>query len=539
MRETTGHQPAVPTPRAPGDPTAPQLARTARAACASAALGVTLLVAAGSGTSAATPPLGARSALPPWDLGPRLSSVAVTVGLVAAYLLGCAAVLLGLRAVAAGWRPRPRTVAIAATAAVAALVLVAPFGSADHLSYAAYGRIAAQGGDPYVVSPGQWHGGLDPVAGAARAPWRDTTSVYGPVATVLQAATSLAGGTSVRRTVWAWQLLVGACFLLTGWLLDRLARRDSQRRSRAAVLWSANPLLLGAVVGGAHLDGVCAAAATACLVVGVRARNRGRLAEASLDVLTGAAWGVAAGTKLPYAAVGAALVWALRRNRPRELAGALLAGTIGAALVLVPAHLWAGPHVYDQAGAASRFVSLATVWRGGVNAVELVTGSGVRAAIPLVFAVVACVVLVAVWALLTASRRSGHDGVGLGSGSETDVDAVPDDAVLALLALTAAYLLAAPYVLPWYDALVWAPLAVAGSTALDRPLLLRLTALAIAYVPGRVEGVAPDVSTVMLGVREFAAPVVTGGVLTWVLVHGARARRAGRRDSPAVPPRAR
>ena len=65
-------------------------------------------------------------------------------------------------------------------------LLTGPFGSADHTNYAAYGRIAAQGGDPYLVPPEAWAGGLDPVTSAVEPPWTETVSVYGPFATLLQ-----------------------------------------------------------------------------------------------------------------------------------------------------------------------------------------------------------------------------------------------------------------------------------------------------------------------------------------------------------------
>jgi hypothetical protein len=101
------------------------------------------------------------------------------------------------------------------------------------------------------------------------------------------------------------------------------------------------------------------------------------------------------------------------------------------------------------------------------------------------------------------------------------------DAALALLALAVAYVVAAPYVLPWYDALLFAPLALVAGTRLDRPLILRLTVLAIAYVPGRAAGEPSAVSDALLDLRQFAAPVATGAVLVWLLVAGLRALRRG------------
>lgn len=458
-----------------------------------------LLVAVpATGESGATPPVGPRSGRPPWDAGLALPSVAVATALVLAYLLAAAAVWLGLRAVAGGWRPSPRGVALAGVIAVAAIVLVPPFGSADHLNYAAYGRIAAQGGDPYVVPPDRWLGGTDPVVDGVRPPWRDATSVYGPVATALQAAGSLVAGDSLRTTVWAGQLLVGGCFLLTAWLLDRMARGDPARRARVAVIWTLNPLLLGVLVGGAHLDAVSATAAVACLAAGRRGGRVGLL-------FAGLALGVVAGTKVPYAAAGLAVLWAHRRRGPRQVAAAAVTMAATAALVLVPAHLWAGPHVYDQTQRLTRYVSLASPWRATVNAVELVTGPGVRAVIPAAFGLLAGAVVLALAALLR------------GEASDDDSGLV---APRALLVLGAAYLIAQPYSLPWYDALAWAPLALVATPVLEGLLLLRLTVLAIAYVPGRVEAVSPGVAEVMLGFRTFAAPVVIGGVLLWVLWRG-------------------
>ena len=58
------------------------------------------------------------------------------------------------------------------------------------------------------------------------------------------------------------------------------------------------------------------------------------------------------------------------------------------------------------------------------------------------------------------------------------------DGAVALVVLLAAYVLAAPYSLPWYDASAWAPLALVAGGALDAVLLVRLVAYAVAYVPG-------------------------------------------------------
>ena len=68
--------------------------------------------------------------------------------------------------------------------------------------------------------------------------------------------------------------------------------------------------------------------------------------------------------KLPYALAGLAALWGMRPAAGRRARPARRAGTGWAPLlVLVPAHLWAGPHVYGQLPRAGRMVSLATPWR--------------------------------------------------------------------------------------------------------------------------------------------------------------------------------
>ena len=92
---------------------------------------------------------------------------------------------------------------------------------------------------------------------------------------------------------------------------------------------------------------------------------------------------------------------------------------------------------------------------------------------------------------------------------------VTSDAARAAVVLGAAYVLAAPYSLPWYDAIAWAPLALA-TTGLDALLLVRLVVLALAYVPGRVAGMSPQVHDLTLGYRREVAPWLGIGLLLWL-----------------------
>jgi hypothetical protein len=101
--------------------------------------------------------------------------------------------------------------------------------------------------------------------------------------------------------------------------------------------------------------------------------------------------------------------------------------------------------------------------------------------------------------------------------------------VTACLAL--AYSLAAPYSLPWYDLLLWSCLPAVLPGLVDLVALVRLAAMAVAYVPGRVLGMTPAVEDLTLGVRRGVIPWV--GLVLWVVVIAAGVRRgSARRPGP-------
>src|ERR1700732_3575869 len=220
-----------------------------------------------TGPSVMEPALPGRAGPPPWSFGLHLSPY-LAVGLTAAALAaGTLGLVLVLRAVRGGWSVPARAVLVAGLLAAVALPRVPPFGSSDQLSYAAYGRMLVTGHNPYTTTPAQLAALGDPVARAVQ-DWSRSPSVYGPLATAIQALASLAGGTSVRLTVFVLGLANLAAFAGTALLLHRMTRRDPVWQLRAALLWAANPLLLQLLIAGAHMDGqavVFAAAAVAVL----------------------------------------------------------------------------------------------------------------------------------------------------------------------------------------------------------------------------------------------------------------------------------
>jgi hypothetical protein len=456
--------------------------------------GVLLLVGV-AGQSAAKPGLGPRGWAPgalAWSPSPAL----VTALLWGAYVLGAVAVWLRLKGepsvvsgagmlgvVAARARRRLAPGSWPVPLALGGLALLTgPFGSADHTNYAAYGRIAALGGDPYLTPPSAWSP-ADPVVSAVEPPWTGTASVYGPFSTLLQTLTSHLGGANLRETVWCWQVLVVLAWLGVRFLLLRAGATPR----RVDTLWTLNPLVFGIGVLGAHVDLVAAALGLAALVLA--ARN---------PLASGLVAGLAVSCKITYGVVALAVLvgwWVHERAR---FVRRTLSFVVAAVVVVVPLHVWAGPHVFDQLDRARRSISLATPWR---LLFEVLTGPLTSEhARTLVTWLAVVVALLLVWLLARLTR---------GLAPETSTGA----AARWVLVLSAAYSLAAPYSLPWYALLVWAALPLLAASVLDTILVVRLAAMAVAYVPGRVVGMTATVERVSLWVRR--TPVPYAGLLVW------------------------
>lgn len=486
-----------------------------------------LLLVGLSAPNAAQPDLSPRGwgpgALVPLTLGPG----AVTAVLWTAYGLGGLAVFLGLRT-----SPRSLRSWWVPSALAATTLLAAPFGSADHVNYLAYGRILLGGGNPWVRSPVDWAGGLDPVTSRVEAPWTTEPSVYGPFGTLLHGLSSWLGGDSLRQGVWVWQVVVVLAWLSVRWLLRRTL--DPGLHGRVDVLWTLNPLVLGVGVLGAHIDVVAAALAVAAVALA----SRGGWPRA---LAAGALVGLAGSTKFTYAVVagGIVLAWWVVGHRRWQFAA--LVGSLVAASVIVAGglQLWAGPHVYDQLERSSRAVSLATPWRLVLESVGPVIGFGTTRAVISVGAALLAVALAG--SLLLVSRpaslprrdlvvdRSPVRGRDPGSDAGEAGEAVGSVGAVALwvtACLALAYSLAASYSLPWYDLLAWCALPALVPGLVDTVALVRLTALALAYVPGRVLGMTQGVEDLTLGVRREVVPWVV--LVLWVVVLSAGARSVWR-----------
>jgi hypothetical protein len=476
-----------------------------------------LLLVGLAGPSAAKPPLGPRGWAPgdlPWSPAPAF----VTALLWTAYVVGALGVagrlrgehsvvsgasMLGVVATRARRRLVPGGWRVPLGLAVLAL-LTGPFGSADHTNYAAYGRIAALGGDPYLTPPNAWSP-LDPVTSAVEPPWTGTVSVYGPFATLLQSLTSHLAGANVRETVWCWQVLVVLAWLAVRFLLLRAGATPR----RVDTLWTFNPLVFGIGVLGAHVDLVAAALAVAALVLATRR-----------PWAAGAFAGLAVSCKVTYGVVALAVLlgWWVH-DRASFVRRSVQFAVVALALV-VPLHLWAGPHVFDQLDRARRSISLATPWRLLYEVLSGPLTSATARTLVTWLAVIAVLLLVVVLARLTR-----HLAPATSTGA----------AVRWAFVLSTAYTVAAPYSLPWYDLLTWATLPVLAASVLDVVLLVRLVAMAVAYVPGRVVGMTPTVQRVTLWVRRTPVPYAVLLVWAWLTLAATRVSSQSSEPRPPAP----
>jgi hypothetical protein len=198
-----------------------------------------------------------------------------------------------------------------------------------------------------------------------------------------------------------------------------------------------------------------------------------------------------------------ALAWSARRSRR-----AVLELGIGAAVVVGVGYAFAGAGAIRQLNRASRLVSLATPWRPIANITDPVLGHGASRHLIGLLALVVFVVVVVALRRLNPEIRSGSP------------------AALAL-ALSLGYVLAAPYSLPWYDAVPWVLLPLLAASWVDILLLAHTAVLSLAYIPGRAAARLPDgVHDVAFGMRDVVAPALLALLLVALAVASAvHARR--------------
>jgi hypothetical protein len=359
-----------------------------------------------------------------------------------------------------GWKPDPRYLFLGACVIVAIMVNITPVGSSDTTSYAAYGRMSNLGIDPYDNGPYSGLGPASPYLQTVGPTWQGTPSVYGPLATWVQQFAALFGGKdNPAVTVQVLMILNGLVFLGVGYFLMRTADDPV----RATLMWVANPVLIQQLVAGGHLDTYVAAAT----VVGVQiARSR---ASGWRYLWVGIVIGIGCCFKITAGLVGVALAWPLLMRREWWNTARLAVGGLGTVAFFYGFY---GLHAFKQTLSASSLVATPSPWRLFQLLVEWVfglfgaekTGQAVSTGlITLAWPVLMVLLAVAIY------RKFGRDQPA---------------AVTVPFSLGFAWIIVAPWSLPWYTAFAWVVLALVPRNPMTRWLTLVTVYLALMHCSG-------------------------------------------------------
>jgi hypothetical protein len=364
-----------------------------------------------------------------------------------------------------GWRPQPRHLFLVSAVVVAVMVSLTPVGSSDTASYAAYGRITAQGGNPYTTSPYAWlahHPGYYPYYRLIGSVWTKQASVYGPFATAIQRFAASIGGANPATTIWILMILNGAVFLAVGWLL----LKTSDDKVRATLFWTANPVIIQQLVSGGHMDTFVAAAAICAIQV---AR---RVSGIWGDVLIGVLLGLGIGIKATAALVALGLAWPLLRRH--EWLRVTRIAAVSLVVVAVQYSSW-GLAALGPLFRGSQWVILPSPWRfvqmvGQIHALHISSGT-IAIVIGSLWPIE---MLVLAWLIY---QRISSDQ--------------PRE-VVAPFALTFAWILAYPWVFPWYTAIAWVAMTQVPRNRMTRWLTI-VTVLLAMWHSGGGQGVSGPV----------------------------------------------
>jgi len=466
-----------------------------------AATALTLL-AGFLGPSAVTLTLGPRySYLPPWYLPAGVvkpNEWFVSILIWVAIILGAVGLWVGLRAMANGWRPKYKKIFVLGTVLSLLTSLVPPMTSADVLMYAAYGRLQAIGRDPYEITAAEvFRSQFDPVLRWTERPWQDTPSVYGPITSWTQLIANKFGGENMHDIVFWLQVFSVVPFILACAGAVMLAHGDPRRQSRAALLTIANPLLIWAVVAGAHNEPLAVMFAVA-----------GLLFMRKNPFVAGLGIGLAGCAKVSIGLWGLAMLWAYRREPKKALL--LCAGT---AIPMGLAYVFWQPTAFFQALRNGGYVSVGS-WANPIYTFLNLFMTEYHAKV--VLGVISYIGLIVIaWMLSRVVPWTAAPGLA------KDADLKRDPLTIALrtaLVLSVAWLITSMYTLSWYDLLAWIPLAVLAANKLDKIMVIRGAALSLAYVPGRAIDMGPALDFTATRIRDTVSPIIQIGMILAVIL---------------------
>ena len=454
------------------------------------------------GPSAVTLTLGPRhSYLPPWYLPTGIlkpNEWLVSALIWVAILIGAVGLWIALRALEDGWKPKLRRLFGLGTALSLLTITVPPMTSADVLIYAAYGRLQALGRSPYDITIGEViRTQFDPVMRWVEQPWYDTPSVYGPVISWSQLAANKLGGENMHDIVFWLQVFAVVPFIIACAGIVMLAHGDPRRQARATLLTIANPVLIWAVVAGAHNEAVSVMFAVIAMIF--LRKN---------PFVAGLAIGIAGCAKLSIGIWGLAMLWAYRREPKKALL--LCAGTV---IPMALAYVVWQPGAFFQVLRNGGYVSVGS-WANPVFRFLDLFMTGTHAKI--ITGVISYIGLFVIgWILSRIVPWTAAPGLPKGADLRRDPLSV---ALRTSLVLSVAWLITSMYTLSWYDLIAWMPLAVLAASKLDRIMLMRIAPLSIAYVPGRAIDVGRALDLTATRMRDTVSPIIQMGVLLAVVL---------------------
>jgi len=362
-------------------------------------------------------------------------------------ILACLGLAGMLWAHSQGWRPDPRRLLLASAGVVAIVVSLTPVGSSDVASYAAYGRIASLGGNPYTTSPLAWLGPHSAYTQVVGTVWQKQSSVYGPIATLLQWFAAWIGGTNPATTIWILMILNGAVFIGVGYVL----LKTSDDPVRATLFWVANPVIIQQLVGGGQLDTFVAALAICAIQVARRYQNVWG------DVLVGLLIGLAFAVKVNAGLIGVGLAWPLLRRHEWTRAARM---AVVALVTVAIEYSFYGLNALKSTFDGLKWVIMPSPWR-----LFQMLGEALGVSSGTMTTIINCLwpiaMFVVAWIIY---RRISSDQ--------------PRE-VVAPFALTFAWVLVAPWVFAWYTALAWATLALVPRNRMTRWLTIVTVVLAL------------------------------------------------------------
>jgi hypothetical protein len=406
--------------------------------------------------SVATPPVLLPLTSVARDLGaPHLPDLVANGIMYLSVTLSVLGLAMMLWANSRGWNPSPRKVFWTAAGAVAVLVNITPVGSSDIASYAAYGKIAALGHDPYTFTPNDLPGGAhNPYTALVSPQWQKTPSVYGPVATWTHLVAALIGGSKPWATIWVLMIMIGLAFLAAGYVL----LRTTANPVRAALIWVANPLLITELVMGGHLEAVVALAAIVAVVLSRRGTTWWH------DVVVGLVVGIAGAILVCAAFVGLGIAVPLLHDRAwKRLART---GCVAALTTFGLYYFSYGFSALRQVGKSSSMVISPSIWRAVQEIGKLIDPHATPFVNTMIGYAWPPLMLALAWYLY--NRLS------------PDVPTV----VAATCALTFAWVIVAPWSLPWYSSIAWVTLALLPRNSLTRWLTLATGTLSLLHFNG-------------------------------------------------------